>query len=81
MLCRGRTSRTPLEPFDHGTGGMPESHAGRVPRPTGLDRRSSSSRARRPFLGTRAQLAYIQPGIMGSRLKSLGPVRSVYVSV
>jgi len=70
-----------LGPFDHVTGRTPESPARRVPRPTGLDRTSSSSRASRPFLRARAQLAHIQPGTMGSRLKSLGPVRSVCVSV
>ena len=80
-LCRDRTSRTPSEPFDHETGRTPESPARRVPQPTGLDRTSSSSQAPRPFLRARAQLAHIQPGTMGWRLKSLGPVRSVCVSV
>jgi len=32
------------------------------------------------FLHAGAQLAHIQPGTMGSRLMSLGPVRSMYVS-
>jgi hypothetical protein len=80
MTCTPGTSRHRSEPCGRAHCSGAESHVGRIPQTTELNRDSSSNGASRRSYWSRAQLAYIQPGTVGSRLKSLCPVRSMYVS-